>query len=134
MRYDHETPPMSEMNTTPLIDVLLVLLVMLIITIPIQTHAVKLTLPTDGGSWVNPVRNTLTISQAGDLQWNGRDVAQPQLRSLLVATTQLASAPELHIRPDPSAPYGIVDEVLVLTRESRVERIGFVGNEAYARF
>jgi biopolymer transport protein ExbD len=129
-----EPAPMLEMNTTPLIDVMLVLIIMLIMTIPVQTHAVKLDLPTGKTEHVNPLRNSLEIGATGVTEWNGRAVSRAELRSLLAATTRLPTAPELHLRPDPQAPYRVVDEVLVLTKQARVERLGFVGNEAYARF
>ena len=129
-----EPSPMLEMNTTPLIDVMLVLIIMLIMTIPVQTHAVKLDLPTGKTDHVNPLRNSVEIKTSGVVAWNGRAVSRPELRSLLEETTRLPTTPELHLRPDPQAPYRVVDEVLVLTKQARVEKLGFVGNEAYARF
>ena len=127
--------PMMEMNTTPLIDVMLVLLVMLIITIPLQSHAVKLDLP-NGPPTVLPdrVKNKLVIGENGALLFNGRGVDRPQLEALLYATGQLRPEPELQLQPAPGAPYGTVDEVLAMTRRAQLTRLGFVGNEAYARF
>ena len=129
-----EPSPMLEINTTPLIDVMLVLIIMLIITNPLQTHAVKLDLPTTTGIVVNPVRNSLVITAGGAVEWNGRGVSQAELARLLAATTQLPTQPELHLRPDAEAPYRVVDEVLVLTKRARVQKLGFVGNEAYSQF
>ena len=128
--------PMMEMNTTPLIDVMLVLLVMLIITIPLQSHSVKLDLPngTPPTGQPNPIRNKVVISEGGALLFNGRTVDGRQLQALLFETGQLRPEPELQLQPAPGAPYGIVDEVLVMTRRAQLTRLGFVGNEAYARF
>jgi biopolymer transport protein ExbD len=127
---------MMEMNTTPLIDVMLVLLVMLIITIPMQTHAVKLDLP--GGSpppvLVDQVKNRLAITATGALLWNGRSVSKSDLRVLLEASAASPSEPELHLLPSAEAPYAAVDEVLAMAKRAKVSRMGFVGNEAYARF
>ena len=133
-RVARETPPIGEMNTTPLIDVLLVLLVMFIITIPIQTHAVKLDLPQPCPSCPNPhlVVNTVTVSGTGGIAWNGAPIDKQSLAAMLLRTQQMRPAPELHLRPDPNAPYGSVDEVLGIIKRARVEKFGFVGNEAYA--
>ena len=124
-----------EMNTTPLIDVLLKLLVMLIITIPLQTHAVKLDLPSGVPLVVvDRIKNVLTISSEGATGWNGQAVNDRQLRAVLAQSVALPSQPELHIAPASRAPYGAVDHVLVMTKQAHVVRIGFVGNEAYRDF
>ena len=128
--------PMMEMNTTPLIDVMLVLLVMLIITIPMQTHAVRLDLP--GGPpppvSIDPIKNRLAITAESALLWNGRSVSKSDLRILLEASAASRSEPELHLLPSAEAPYAAVDEVLAMAKRAEVTRMGFVGNEAYARF
>jgi biopolymer transport protein ExbD len=123
---------MAEMNTTPLIDVLLVLLIMLIVTIPAATHAVKFDLPA-GAVPNQPVRasNLLVVKADGSLRWNGEAVSGDQLRSLLAATSQMDPAPELHLRPEPDARHGDVDRLLVLIRQEQVRKFGFVGNEQY---
>jgi len=127
-----EPAPMMEMNTTPLIDVLLVLLVMFIITIPIQTHSVKLDLPTGPPLRVDPVKNELRINRSGAILWNGRRLDQPALRLELRFTQRMAKIPELHLRPDADARYETVDQVLGLIKLEHVQKVGFVGNEAYA--
>ena len=127
--------PMLEINTTPLIDVMLVLIIMLIITIPLQSHAVKVDLPAPvPREQINPVRNVIGVDASGALRWNGAVVEKGELGALLNATSALPQEPETHLRPDARAPYGVVDEVLVLARKAQLHRIGFVGNEAYARF
>lgn len=127
--------PMMEINTTPLIDVMLVLLIMLIITIPPQTHAVKLDLPQDAANNppppVDPVKNKVVITAAGQVLWNGAPVNLVQLRQYLDVTQQMEPIPELHLQPEPNARYELVDEVLAVTKQAKVSKMGFVGNEAY---
>ena len=129
-----DSQPMSELNTTPLIDVMLVLLVMLIITIPIQTHAVKFDLPQPCPRCpdINPTRNEIAIAASGATTWNGVPITFPELRSQLAATRRMRPAPELHLRPAAAARYEAVGEVLGLIKRERVRKVGFVGNEAYA--
>ncbi|RVT91253.1 ExbD/TolR family protein [Sphingomonas crocodyli] len=131
-----EGEPMMDINTTPLIDVMLVLLIMFIITIPIQTHAVKLDLPVDSKDApppiVDPVKNKVTIDPAGTIFWNGSAIDLIRLRQYLDITQQMNPVPELHLQPDPQARYVVVDEVLAVTKRANVEKMGFVGNEAYA--
>ena len=128
--------PMMDLNTTPLIDVMLVLLIMFIITIPIQTHAVKLDLPVDQGPNtpppIDPVKNKVTIDPAGTIFWNGAPVTLTVLRQYLDQTQTMNPVPELHLQPDPQARYVVVDQVLAVTKRAQVEKMGFVGNEAYA--
>ena len=130
--------PMMEINTTPLIDVMLVLLIMLIITIPPQTHAVKLDLPQNTNPTtpppVDPIKNKLVISQNGSILWNGTPVSLQQLRTYLDVSQQMNPVPELHLQPEPDARYELVDEVLAVTKRAKVSKMGFVGNEAYANF
>jgi biopolymer transport protein ExbD len=130
-----ESRIMLEMNTTPLIDVLLVLLVMLIITIPVATHSVKLDLP--GPTRSIPVRalsNVLSVDRGGALAWNGAPISPSDLRSALDQVAAMPMPPELHLRPAPDAPYGAVDAVLAATKRAQLTRVGFVGNEAYRDF
>ncbi|MBB3763371.1 ExbD/TolR family protein [Sphingomicrobium lutaoense] len=127
--------PMMDMNTTPLIDVMLVLLIMFIITIPVQSHAVKLDLPQDSGDQsnppVDPIKNKIVITQGNTILWNGTPVNQLQLRQYLDVSQQMNPVPELHLQPEPEARYALVDEVLAITKRASVEKMGFVGNEAY---
>ena len=133
-----ESEPMMDINTTPLIDVMLVLLIMFIITIPIQTHAVKLDLPQDSQNNepppIDPVKNKIVITGNGQILWNGAAVNPVQLRQYLDITTTMTPVPELHLQPEPEARYELVDEVLAITKRAKVTAMGFVGNEAYATF
>ncbi|HEX8513264.1 MAG TPA: biopolymer transporter ExbD [Allosphingosinicella sp.] len=130
--------PMMDINTTPLIDVMLVLLIMFIITIPIQTHAVKLDLPQDQPNQqpppIDPVKNKIVISPQDQVLWNGQPIDLARLRQYLDVTQTMNPVPELHLQPEPTARYELVDEVLAVTKRARVEKMGFVGNEAYAVF
>ena len=127
--------PMIDMNVTPLIDVMLVLLIMFIITIPVQTHAVKLDLPANQPQNqpppINPVKNVLSINAQDQVLWNGQSVNMVQLRSYLDTTQQMNPIPELHLQPDATARYEIVDQVLAVTKKAHVQKMGFVGNEYY---
>ena len=129
-----EAKPMVEMNTTPLIDVMLVLLIMFIITIPIQTHAVKLDLPKvcETCPIPNPIKNEIVITRSNAVLWNGTAVNDSELRYLLAATQRMKPTPELHLRPDAESRYEVVDRVLGLIKRGEVSKVGFVGNEAYA--
>ncbi|HEX8466573.1 MAG TPA: biopolymer transporter ExbD [Allosphingosinicella sp.] len=130
--------PMMDINTTPLIDVMLVLLIMFIITIPLQTHAVKLDLPQDQPNQqpppIDPVKNKIVISPQDQVLWNGAPIDLGRLRQYLDVTQTMNPVPELHLQPEPNARYELVDEVLAVTKRARVEKMGFVGNEAYANF
>jgi biopolymer transport protein ExbD len=132
-----EGEPVMDINTTPLIDVMLVLLIMFITTIPPQSHAVKLDLPQNSNTPpppIDPVKNKIVILANGTILWNGAQVNQQQLRLFLEASQQMTPLPELHLQPEPNAPYGLVDEVLAVTKFAKVEKMGFVGNEAYGNF
>jgi biopolymer transport protein ExbD len=133
-----EGEPMMDINTTPLIDVMLVLLIMFIITIPLQTHAVKLDLPQDQPNQqpppIDPVKNKIVITPQDQVMWNGTPIDLTRMRQYLDVTQTMNPIPELHLQPDPYARYELVDEVLAVTKRARVEKMGFVGNEAYATF
>ncbi|KTE02812.1 MULTISPECIES: ExbD/TolR family protein [unclassified Sphingopyxis] len=132
-RDDNE--PMMDMNTTPLIDVMLVLLIMFIITIPVQTHAVKIDLPVPNNnpSNVDPEKNKVMIDAAGTITWNGTPVDLAQLAQYLEQTKAMPVEPELQVQPDPYARYIVVDNVMAVIKRSGVGKLGFVGNEQYAR-
>ncbi len=131
-----EIQPMAEMNTTPLIDVMLVLLIMFIITVPMQSHQVEVALPQPReipDDWVRPLRNELAMSARGDLRWNDRPVSDAQLTALLADVAARAKPPEVHFRPDAAARYARVDQVLAIAARSGASTFGFVGNEQYSQ-
>jgi len=126
---------MSELNTTPLIDVMLVLLIMFIITIPIRTHSVPIDLPVDGPpAMVDPERNKLVVDRAGAAYWNGEPVSNDGLAATLHRVAALPVQPELHFQPDGETRYERVDELLALIKRANVGVMGMVGNERYAQF
>lgn len=129
--------PMMEMNTTPLIDVMLVLLIMFIITIPIQTHAVKVDLPQNQPPQapppVLPDKNVVAIDINGTVTWNGTPVDMVTLRQYLDVAAGMNPEPELHFQPDRQARYDVVDRTLAVVKRSRVTKLGFIGNEQYYR-
>ncbi len=124
------------MNTTPLIDVLLVLLVMLIITIPIQLHSVRMDLP--GGvpppDAPDPVVVRLDVSSSNQLQWNGEPVLdRAALEARFQAVAQESVQPEIHVHADPKTKYDAVAAVLTAAQRQGLLKIGVVGLEAYAK-
>ena len=130
--------PMMEINTTPLIDVMLVLLIMFIITIPVATHAVSIDLPqatppTDQ-QVVDPIKNKLVITQTNEILWNGAPTTEGQLVSLLAQTKTIDPEPELQFQPEEYASYELANRVLKTIKVSGVSKFGFVGNEQFASF
>ena len=127
--------PMMDINTTPLIDVMLVLLIMFIITLPVMTNAVKLDMPqtrnpppqTD--TPIEPIR--IDIDWDGSVVWNGSVVQLDQLEGYFRAEAVKSPQPELHVRPDRRANYDTVAKVLALAQRNGMQRIGFVGNEQF---
>lgn len=129
--------PMMEMNMTPLIDVLLVLLIMFIITIPVATHSVDIDLPVPSPAQnieVDPVKNKLVLNSADQILWNGNAINEGQLVSLLNESRAMPVEPELQFEPEARASYEISARVLNLIKASGVSKFGFVGNEQYRVF
>jgi biopolymer transport protein ExbD len=130
-----DNEPMMEINTTPLIDVMLVLLIMIIMTIPVQTHAVKVDLPQQQPNQpqplVEPEKNKVYIDAAGNVYWNSVPIDDVTLQQYLERTTSMNPEPELHFQPDPQARYDKVDHVLAIVKRANVTKLGFVGNEQY---
>ena len=126
--------PMIEMNMTPLIDVMLVLLIMFIITIPIQTHAVKMNMPV-GPSAVPPTPPQIVridVDFDGTIGWNGTIVAdRNDLEARLAAVAAMTDPPELHLRPNKLVTYKVVAMILASAQRLGVTKIGIVGNEQF---
>ena len=131
-----EPEVLVDINTTPLIDVMLVLLIMLIITIPMQTHAVKLNLPQANAhpAAVQPQVVEIDIDFDGTILWNGAVVPTRQaLEQQLTALAGQSTQPELHIRPDKLTDYKYVAEVLASAQRLGAQKIGIVGYEQFAQ-
>jgi biopolymer transport protein ExbD len=124
---------MLDINMTPLIDVMLVLLVLLIITLPIQTHAVKLDMPISPTKPppVQPIVVNLGVDFDGTILWNGQPVDRTTLDSYLQNAAQSDPQPELHLNPNKLAKYDIVAKVLADAQRIGVKHIGFAGLEQY---
>ncbi len=123
--------PMSELNTTPLIDVMLVLLIMFIVTVPIATHKVPLDLPQGEGVPSDPVIHRLEIDAGGRVSLDGAPVRDTDLPARLAAVAA-EPASELHLRTDGEAPYDRFDRVLAAIKRAGVERLGMIDNERFA--
>ncbi|WP_374488037.1 ExbD/TolR family protein [Zoogloea sp.] len=129
-----EPEVMMDINTTPLIDVMLVLLVMLIITIPIQLHAVNLNLPvgTPPPSDVKPEVVKIDVDARSVVYWQGLPVTSgAELEQKMRDTAALATPPEVHLRPDRQARYEVVANILAATRRTGLTKIGVIGSEQF---
>jgi biopolymer transport protein ExbD len=128
-----EDEPMMDINMTPLIDVMLVLLIMFIITIPVMTHAVKLDMPraSNAPSLSQPVVINLEIDFDGTVLWNGTPVEIEALEAYFRREAANDPQPELHIRPSKRAKYDVVARVLASAQRNGMRKIGFVGNEQF---
>jgi biopolymer transport protein ExbD len=126
---------MVDINTTPLVDVLLVLLVMLIITIPIQLHSVNLEMPSVNAPQppVEPKIVQVAVTAAGSFTWNGEALAdRAALEAKLREAAAQADQPEIHLRPDRAAKYEAVAAALASTQHYGLAKVGLVGSEQFA--
>lgn len=131
-----EPDVMVDINTTPLIDVMLVLLIMLIITIPIQLHSVNLNMPvgTPPPQTEQPVVVTIDVDFDGTVYWNGEQVpSRAVLEEKLVAAAQMPVQPEVHLRPNKLAEYKDVAAVMASAQRLGVTKLGLVGNEQFVK-
>jgi biopolymer transport protein ExbD len=126
-----EGEPVSEINTTPLIDVMLVLLIMLIVTLPPQRHAVKLDTPLPCPDCIPlddlPKPVTISVAFDGRISWNGAPVQREELRQRLAAEAGKPMQAEIHIHPDGSAAYGNVAHVMATAQREGIRKMGVIG-------
>lgn len=127
--------PINDINTTPLIDVMLVLLIMLIITIPVQLHSVNLNLPVSRPSATPPappVVVTIDVDASGTVFWNGEALTSHQaLDARLQQAATSPEQPQVHLRPNKEAGYETVANVLASAQRHGVTKLGIVGNEQF---
>ena len=129
-----EDAPMMDINTTPLIDVMLVLIIMLIITIPIQTHAVKMNMPVGPSSPPPkpPEIVRIDVDFDGTIGWSGVLVAdRTDLENRLAQVAALPDQPEVHLRPNKLVSYKVVAMVMASAQRLGVTKIGLIGNEQF---
>jgi len=128
--------PMMDINMTPLIDILLVLLIMFIITIPVMTHAVKLDMPRPDTrppeEIVKPTIINLEVLFDGTITWNGTEIPSVEtLEGYFRREAAMDPQPELHIRPNKRANYDIVARVLAAAQRNKMTKIGLIGAEEF---
>ena len=126
--------PVADINTTPLIDVMLVLLVMIIITIPVQLHAVNLHLPVGDPppATRKPEVVQIDIAPGGSLAWNGTPLADPaDLKARLASAAAQPEQPEMHVRPDQGAKYDAFARVMVAVNQAGLTKVGVTGSEQF---
>ena len=127
--------PMSEINTTPIIDVMLVLIVMMLLSLPMQTHKLPIELPQAGlGSGKPPVVHKLTLDAAGSVRWDGKAITTAQLDKKLAEMAKDPAIPVLQMQTHAATPYVRFNQVLGAVRGAGVGQIGFVGNDAFREF
>ena len=131
--------PMMEMNTTPLIDVMLVLLIMFIITIPVATHSIDIDLPVPDNTppppdMIDPIKNKIVLTAEEEILWNGTPISEAELLRNLNESMRFELEPELQFEPEPLASYQLSVRVLDFIKVSGVTKFGFVGNEKYRTF
>jgi biopolymer transport protein ExbD len=131
--------PMMEMNTTPLIDVMLVLLIMLIFTLPPVTNSVNIDLPVADVNppppdMIDPIKNKIVLTTSNEILWNATPINSSELVRNLNGTRNMNPEPELQFEPEAQASYDLTAQVLNIIKQSGVTKFGFVGNEKYRVF
>jgi biopolymer transport protein ExbD len=134
MSASDEPEVMIDMNTTPLIDVMLVLLIMLIITIPAQLHSVNLDMPqpSNAAKKIEPVVIKIDVDAASVIHWNGKSVGRSELASLLAEAASQRPQPELHIRSHGKAKYEATAAVMASAQRLGLSKLGILGSEQFA--
>jgi biopolymer transport protein ExbD len=126
--------PMMDINTTPLIDVMLVLLVMLIITIPIQLHAVNLEMPVGAPpSNIQPEKIQIDIDEKSTVYWQGLPVSAPELEQKMELVSTVTPQPEVHIRPNKDCSYAVFANVLSSTKRKGLNKVAVIGHEQFVQ-
>lgn len=130
-----EPEVLMDINTTPLIDVMLVLLVMLIITIPIQLHAVNLEMPvgTPPVNNIKPEKIQIDIDERSVVYWQGLPVTAQELEVKMTALSTATVQPEVHLRPNKAASYAVFANVLASTKRIGLTKIAVVGSEQFVQ-
>lgn len=132
----HEDEVMIDINTTPLIDVMLVLIIMLIITIPVQLHSVNLNMPAGNPPppTVPPVVVTIDVDFDGTVLWNGETLPDAQaLDAKLRAAAAEPDQPEVHLRPNKLVAYKNVAAVMAAAQRIGITKLGIIGNEQFIK-
>jgi biopolymer transport protein ExbD len=126
--------PMAEINVTPLVDVMLVLLVIFIITAPLLSYAIKLDLPNDPAPAAEPAPATvkLSIDAGGAVYWDGESVSDAELAKRMATAAKSTTLPELHIRADKATRYERIAFVLSAAQRAGLAKVGFVTEPASA--
>ena len=130
-----EPEVLMEINTTPLIDVMLVLLVMLIITIPIQLHSVNLGMPvgTPPVNNIKPEKIQIDIDEQSVVYWQGLPVNAQELELKMTTLAQAPVQPEVHVRPNKAASYAVFANVLSSTKRLGLNKIAVIGSEQFVK-
>ena len=125
---DRQGAPMSDINVTPMVDVMLVLLVIFIITAPLFTHAVKLDLPAAQAAPApeKPETVTLSIDGAGKISWNDAPIEQSELPAKMAAAAQKQPQPDLQLRADKATRYEVIAQVMAAAQNNGLTKLGFV--------
>lgn len=133
-----DNPPMSDINTTPLIDVLLVLLIMIIISVPLAQHELEVALPAPPPVDAVPLppspQISVVIQPQGTILWDGVPVNRSQLQARLVSAAAMVPEPVIRFRPDPQASYDDAVQVIALIGDAGLKKFAFDGNEQFRTF
>ena len=130
-----EYQPMAEINTTPLVDVMLVLLVIFMVTAPLFTHAVKIDLPEAQSrlNSENPMTIALAIDSAGKIYWNDEPISEDALAGRFYQAATESVQPELHLRADRDTRYQVIAKIMAKAQRAGLKKIGLVTDPAEPR-